>query len=441
LKHSVTLDKERCRGCTTCVKHCPTEAIRVRRGRAHIIEERCIDCGECIRVCPNKMKKAVCDPLDRLQEFPFTVALPDPSLYGQFRNTDDVNLILAGLLGMGFDMVSEVAEGAEYISLATRTLLAENHELPRPLISSGCPAVVRLICMRFPKLMPNLLPLIAPFEAAAIKARKDAVARSGLKPEEIGVFFISPCAAKATATRYPMSLEERVVDGVLSMTDVYKELLSTMKKAPDPAPQLCKSGPMGVGWARAGGEMAALPGVRCMAVDGIENIIRILEDLEDGMLPDMDFLELDACNQGCVGGVLTAENPYVSRAKIRHLTKTMPEKRNKALSPDTFAVQLELVHAPSWKLDDDIVEALRKAARIEELRKQLPGLDCGSCGAPSCRALAEDIVLGIGKENDCIFRLREKMQIIAGSDKADDYLPPPFRRGEKREKGASGENE
>ena len=386
------------------------------------------------------MKKAVCDPLERMKEFPFTVALPDPSLYGQFRNTDDVDLILAGLLGMGFDMVLEVAEGAEYISLATRALLDENHELPRPLISSRCPAVVRLICMRFPKLMPNLLPLVSPFEAAAIKARKDAVKQFGCKPEEIGVFLISPCAAKATATRYPMSLEERVVDGVLSMSDVYKELLSTMKNVPYPAPQLCNSGPMGIGWARAGGEMAALPGARCMAVDGIENIIRILEDLEDGMLPDMDFLELDACNQGCVGGVLTAENPYVSRAKIRHLTRSMPEKRSSVRAPERFAAQMELVQAPSWKLDDDIVEALKKAARIEELRKQLPGLDCGSCGAPSCRALAEDIVLGIGKENDCIFRLREKMQIIAGSDKADDYLPPPFRRGEKREKGSGHES-
>ena len=48
--HSVRLDKTRCKGCTNCLKHCPTEAIRVRNGRAHIIDERCIDCGECIRI-------------------------------------------------------------------------------------------------------------------------------------------------------------------------------------------------------------------------------------------------------------------------------------------------------------------------------------------------------------------------------------------------------
>ncbi|MBR6258719.1 MAG: 4Fe-4S binding protein [Oscillospiraceae bacterium] len=433
MKHSVTLDKERCRGCTTCVKHCPTEAIRVRRGRAHIIEERCIDCGECIRVCPNKMKKAVCDPFDIINNYKYKVALPDQSLYGQFRNTGDLNLILAGLLEMGFDMVAEVAEAAEYISMAVRELLEKNDDLPRPLISSACPAVVRLICMRFPKLMPHLVPLIAPFEAAAIKSRKLASEASGLPPEEIGIFLISPCAAKATATRYPMSLENKVVDGVLSMTDVYKELLSAMKNVKDPPPKLARSGPIGVGWARAGGEMYALPDKKCIAVDGIENIIRILEDLEDGMLPPVDFLELDACNQGCVGGVLTAENPYVARAKIAMLTKQIPESENKAMSPEKFAMQMELVHAPAWKLDDDFLEALKKAARIEELRKQLPGLNCGSCGAPSCRALAEDIVLGIGNENDCIFRLREKMQNIAGSEKADDYLPPPFRRGKKRE--------
>ena len=83
-QHSVALDREKCKGCTNCLKRCPTEAIRVRGGRAHIIDERCIDCGECIRVCYYHAKFAQTDPLSSLDQFKYKIALPAPSLYGQF---------------------------------------------------------------------------------------------------------------------------------------------------------------------------------------------------------------------------------------------------------------------------------------------------------------------------------------------------------------------
>ena len=434
MKHAVTLDKDKCKGCTTCIKHCPTEAIRVRNGLAHIIEDRCIDCGVCIRVCPHKAKKAVCDSLDRLKEFEYTIALPAPSLYGQFHNLDDVNIVLNGLLEIGFDWVFEVARGAEIISSVTRQLITSGKELPRPLISSACPAAVRLICMRFPKLLPNIITLIAPFEIAAIQAREEAVQRTGLQPEQIGIFFITPCPAKVTAGRYPMVLEKPVVDGSISITEVYKKLLKAMKKVKDPKP-LCQSGLMGIGWAQSGGESAALLRGQNISVDGIENIIAVLEDVENGMLPQVDFLELNGCNQGCVGGCLTVENPYIAQAKIKRLMKFLPVSLNKMEMkgtelPEVVRGEKPLVHSPVYKLDEDRTVAMEKFARIEALTKELAGLDCGSCGAPSCRALAEDIVLGQAAEDDCIFRMRERMQYLAGSSDADEYLPPPFRKRE-----------
>ena len=118
--HSVTLDKDLCRGCTNCIKHCPTEAIRVRNGKARIIKERCIDCGECIRVCPYHAKKAVTDPLSRINDFKYKIALPAPSLYVQFKNSPDINKILTGLKVLGFDRVFEVAHAAELVTAATK---------------------------------------------------------------------------------------------------------------------------------------------------------------------------------------------------------------------------------------------------------------------------------------------------------------------------------
>ena len=95
--HSVRLDKSQCRGCTNCLKHCPTEAIRVRGGRAHIIDERCIDCGECIRICEYHAKIAVTDPLSALNNYKYTIALPAPSIYSQFKHIKNRAIILEAL--------------------------------------------------------------------------------------------------------------------------------------------------------------------------------------------------------------------------------------------------------------------------------------------------------------------------------------------------------
>ena len=169
--HSVRLEEDKCVGCTTCIKKCPTEAIRVRKGRASIIDERCIDCGECIRTCPHGAKKAVSDPLSMISGFRFKVAVPAPSLYSQFAESTSVDRILSGLLALGFDEVFEVAEAAELVTEFTKRLLAEKADRARggtspqsriaPLISSACPAVVRLVQLRFPSLIPQLVPLRA----------------------------------------------------------------------------------------------------------------------------------------------------------------------------------------------------------------------------------------------------------------------------------------
>ena len=114
------LDVEKCTGCTTCVRRCPTEAIRIVDGHAQINDERCIDCGECIRVCQHNAKKAMCSKLEHHMDHKWKIALPAPSLYGQFNGLEDVDEVLQGLLDIGFDEVYEVAKAAELVSAYTR---------------------------------------------------------------------------------------------------------------------------------------------------------------------------------------------------------------------------------------------------------------------------------------------------------------------------------
>lgn len=418
-KHSVSLDSNKCKGCTNCLKRCPTEAIRIRFGRAVIKSERCIDCGECIRVCPYHAKKALYDRFEALNEYKYKIALPAPALYGQFDNLEDMDYVLTGLLDIGFDDIFEVARAAELVSEYTRNYLRDEN-VKKPVISSACPAVVRLISARFPSLCEHVQPLLAPVELAARLAKKEALeANPHLKEEDIGVFFISPCPAKVSYVRNPIGVSETAIDGVLSMSDTYFKLVNAMNKITTPK-SLSKTGIIGISWAGTGGEAAALFNDKYLAADGIENVIKVLDEMENDQISGIDFIELNACNGGCVGGALTVENPYIAKARLQNLRRYLPVSRNHISNavnateehnvPADVMWDKGIEYDPVFQLSKNTGEAIRKMSEIQNIYPKFPHLDCGSCGAPSCRALAEDIVNNEAEESDCIINMRDELK-------------------------------
>lgn len=412
--HSVRLDADLCMGCINCIKRCPTQAIRVRNGKAQINSKFCIDCGECIRVCPHHAKHATYDKLDVLKQYEYTVALPAPSLYSQFNNLDDVNIVLNALLMMGFHDVFEVSAAAELVSEATREYLSENPDR-LPAISTACPSVVRLIRVRFPNLIPNLLPLNPPVEVAAILAAEKAMKETGLPREKIGIIFISPCPSKVTYVKSPLGTDHSEVDRVLAIKEVYPQLLSCMKAVGDDPPEIGTSGKIGISWGRSGGEASGLFTEEYLAADGIENVIRVLEDMEDQKFTNLKFVELNACNGGCVGGVLTVENPYVAEVKLKRLRKYMPVARShiEGNAEELVKWTKDVQYEPVFNLGNTMMESFARLNQVERLCKKLPGLDCGSCGAPTCKSLAEDIVRGEAVESDCVYYLRENLHKLS----------------------------
>lgn len=414
--HSVRLDKDKCVGCMNCIKRCPTEAIRVRNGSAIIIKEKCIDCGKCISVCPHHAKYAERDRLQNIINFKYNVALPAPSLYGQFKNLENIDYVLAGLINMGFDEVYEVSHAAEIISQLTRKAI-NNNKTGKPLISSACPAVCRLIRVCYPSLLEQLVDINAPIEYAAMAARRDASQKTGLSPDEIGIFFITPCPAKITASKNPITLDGPIIDGAIAISDIYPVLLQQMNrlaKSGEKIPELHNSGKIGIGWAISGGESASLFENDYIAVDGIDNVKKILEEIENGKLNHLKFIELNSCTGGCVGGVLTVENPFIAKRRMQHLTycnKILAEKYTEDDEKrDADIIRWRKTPEPAniMRLADNFKDAMRIMNEINELEKELPKLDCGTCGAPSCKALAEDIVRGFSKPRECIFLTVEK---------------------------------
>ena len=224
-------------------------------------------------------------------------------------------------------------------------------------------------------------------------ARKDYAARHGVKPGEIGLFFITPCPAKVTAIRSPLGHERSNLDGAISIRDVYKALQPIL-----PAHRHSKTEsaatPLGIGWALNGGESEAALCVNSLAVDGIDNVIHVLEELENGQLSDLDFLEASACPGGCVGGPLVYGNSFIARNTIRAILRDMPDRDPADMRPpcplpvSQLFNELPIGPNAALALDEDMGAALDMMEQINQIQSRLPGHDCGACGSPSCASKA-----------------------------------------------------
>lgn len=393
--HSVTLVRDKCLGCLNCLKRCPTDAIRIADRKAHIIPDFCIDCGECLRHCPHNARYAESDPMSMLADYAYKVALPAPSLYGQYNNLKDINILLTALTLIGFDDVFEVSAAAELVSAASRQYI-DAHPEQWPLISSACPTIVRLIRIRFPNLLENLLPIQQPMEVAAQIARRRACEKTGLPAEQIGIFFISPCPSKVAAVRDPIGIAKSEVDGVIAVKDIYPLLLSAMPTAQEHPLEYALSGSIGVRWSCTTGEAKGQGHSHYVVADGIENVVRVLEDLEDEKLVDnVKFIELNSCPGGCIGGVLNVENPFVASSKLARLRKHLPASRAelKDYPADIrYATEQEIDFVPVYEIGATMRESMEAQAAVEKIMDDLPLLDCGMCGCPTCRSMAEDMV-------------------------------------------------
>lgn len=428
--HSVSLKKELCVGCTNCIKGCPTEAIRVRNGKAVIDEVRCVDCSECIRICPYHAKIALTDDFNSTLEAikdKLKVAVVSPVLFTQFPHKSSRSKIMSAIISLGFDYVFDESIGSSAYVRGLREIIKEKNQiylsLPEnqrklcfPLISSSCPVIVRLIQMKYRTLIPRLAALESPFEFTARYAR--TVLSEQLKIDsknEISVVYFSPCPAKKTLTMNPLGMETSNVDRVIGIHDVYSRLIRILDKKTysdneaSSSSHIYLSNDEGLRCAVLGGEALATQIDNFLTVDGIGNVAEIMDEIESDHLPGISFVEPSCCFGGCVGGPLTISNRFAATARLREFvdeTFNSWDADVKQLVSDDLPISdrwnFPLVENNAMRLSDNIGEAMSKFDQIDKIIETLPGLDCGACGAPSCASMAEDIVQGKAHIEDCI---------------------------------------
>lgn len=405
--HALKVLPDVCTGCTHCMTACPTQAIRVRDGLAQIMDERCVDCGECYKACPVSAIIIEQDDFQDIYQFKLRVALMPSVLIGQFPSSITTEEIFGAVKKLGFTHIVEIDSFVDLVKKGYDHFInAQNGK--KPLISTFCPAVVRLIQVRFPGLVDHLIGVKPPSDIAAIQYREKLLT-DGFTDEEIGMFYVTPCAAKIASIKTPVGEEKSPVNGVINMEYLYNKVLHLIMKKEAVLSGRSDSGPLnpkGVLWSLTRGESNNQKG-RSLAIDGMHNVAEFLEKLEDTETSNIDFLELRACDESCAGGVLISGNRFLTVERLNSRAYSIGEVGVKQDEEGEFDIEkhgLRRIPARSiLSLDNDRKTAIEKMNKVEDLLKVLPGIDCGACGAPSCRVLAEDIVQENGSLESCVF--------------------------------------
>ena len=413
IHHALKFKYDLCIGCSHCTSVCPTCSIHVEDGHPILDPNRCIDCGMCYQTCPMNAIYIEQDDFETIYNFKCPVLLVPSIFSAQFPEKVSQRAILSAIYHLGFKYVYEVEKSVDVLKEVINEKVKDT-SAEKPIISTFCPAIVRLIQVKYPSLVDNLLLTKPPLDVTALYIREVLVER-GNAPEDIGIFYVAPCAAKIAAVKSPVGEEKSNIDGVINMNYLYNKVFRVIKQGVynlredefDFHP-LSKNSIL---WSLTGGEIKDIPVGRNLAIDEVHNVSAFLDKLENEDLDHIDFLELRACDESCAGGILCAGNRFLIAERQRKRAKQRPKavtpQENNILNykeylKENMAVD-EVQPRSMDKLDDNISIAMRKMKKVFEITNDLPQVDCRICGYQTCKALAEAVVNNKADIRQCFF--------------------------------------
>ena len=369
----LAIESARCRRCLRCIFACPTGALRVHEKGPSALDALCIGCTACIGECPAGVYGIPEDArsAEALRAVPENAVCVVPAGFLSGFPVDHApSRVRDALLLMGFSEVRLQEEWTVALRRETR-IHAASGAGPFPLIPPVCPGVVALVESRYPSLIPHLCPWLSPIEAAGEEFP--------LRP----VYLAAACPAQHRAVARS-SLTDRLT--VLSASFLAEAVRARLPRAEERA--LTRAAPAG--------EPAPVPGE--IVVTGVRHVLRMLAAAEAGALGDATVLDLSLCDTGCAGSPLLCSDPYLARHRLGEISAIRP-----SVQGDAVAVPRARTYAQraGVRLDADMGRAIGKLARIDAMTHTLPGRDCGACGAPSCAAFAEDVVMCRAAADGC----------------------------------------
>ena len=393
----LTLKKSNCKNCYKCIRHCPVKAIRFSGNQAHIIGDECILCGHCFVVCPQNAKEIVNETEKvkvLLQSYPVYVSLA-PSFIANYEGVG-INSMRKSLKKLGFADVEETALGATVVKNEYDRLLRE--EKRDIVISSCCHTVNLLIQKYFPKELPYLADVLSPMQAHCADLKK--------RHPNAKTVFIGPCVAKKDEAQH----YEGIVDAVLTFEELTEWLNQegiTLEKETDSQEESRARF-----FPTTGGILKTMnldvPGYQYMAIDGIENCISALKDIENGNI-NHAFIEMSSCVGSCVGGPvmekyhLSPVREYLAVAEYAGKKDFVVEQPDSHDLRKHFSLIERTNKMPS---ETEIDAALRQMGKMSKRDE----LNCGSCGYNTCREKAIAICQGKAEASMCLPYLQKKAE-------------------------------
>ncbi len=398
LAKCLTLKKSNCKNCYKCIRHCPVKAIRFSANQAHIIDEECILCGNCFVVCPQNAKQLV-ESTEKvkvlLQENSPVIVSLAPSFLANYDGVG-IESMRRALKKLGFADVEETAIGATIVKTEYERMLAEENR--DVLISSCCHSVNLLIQKYFPTCLEYLADVMSPMQAHCADIKKRI---PGAK-----TVFIGPCVAKKDEAEY----YEGIVDAVLTYEELSMwlkaekiELEKEVIKNPESRARIFPT---------TGGVLKTMkqdaPGYTYIAIDGVENCISALKDIEAGKIHKC-FIEMSACVGSCIGGPVMEKNHHSTVRDYALVSNYAGERDFDVYQPKSmelkkhFTVIKQMTPVPS---EAEIMSVLRKMGKF----KSSDELNCGSCGYNSCREKAVAIIQGKAESSMCLPFLKDKAE-------------------------------
>ena len=395
----LTLKKSNCKNCYKCIRHCPVKAIRFSGNQAHIIGNECILCGHCFVVCPQNAKEIV-DGTEKARVLlqsgePVVVSLA-PSFIANYEGVG-IESMRRALRKLGFFDVEETAIGATIVKTEYERMLREEER--DIIITSCCHSVNLLIQKHFPSALEYLADVMSPMQAhcADIKRRMP----------NAKTVFIGPCVAKKDEAEY----YEGLVDAVLTFEELTNWLKSErieLEKEVDDTPESrARFFPTTGGILKTMAQNA--PGYTYIALDGVDNCISALKDIESGKIHKC-FIEMSACVGSCIGGPVMEK--YHSTSPIKDYVTVADYAGERDFEVDQpapmelkkhFSMIEKKLQAPS---ENDIMAVLRQMGKF----KPSDELNCGSCGYNSCREKAIAIIQGKAEISMCLPFLKDKAE-------------------------------
>ena len=315
---------------------------------------------------------------------------------------------------MGFKYVHEAEESTDIIKEYMIGQLSDSM-VEKPVISTFCPAVVRLIQVKYPSLLSNLLHIRPPLDLTAMYIRK-SLEDQGISSEDIGLFYVSPCAAKIAAIKSPSEGEISPINGIINMNYLFNKVYRIIKQREcellGEEVDFAHLSGSSITWALTGGEIGFLEGGRNLAIDEIHNVNDFLEKIENGEIKNVNFLELRACDESCTGGILCASNRFVvaerqkKRAEIEKSAGFRKEETEIYNYKEYLKQNIETdkIYPRSMdKLDNDISIAMKKMKRALSIYEGLPKVDCKICGYQTCKVFSEVVATGEADLKQCVF--------------------------------------